>query len=70
MFVVVAQSANADGANVSWIFYFTEFNGQIYSLDNQHPHRHSWPALAADAEQFVGTLNARNTDALTASTKR
>ena len=31
-FVVVAESANADGANVSWVFYFTEFNGQIYGL--------------------------------------
>ena len=65
-FVVVAESANADGAHVSWVFYFTEFNGQVYALTT-NTRAEQAPALAADAEQFVMALNERMKDAMTAS---
>jgi hypothetical protein len=65
-FVVVAESANADGAHLAWVFYFTEFNGQIYGLTTS-TRADEAPALAADAEQFVAALNARAAAVLTAS---
>lgn len=65
-FVVVAESANAEGAHVAWVFYFTEFNGQIYGLTTTARAAEA-PALAADAEQFVTALNARVANTLTAS---
>lgn len=57
-FIVVAESAQADGAHTSWVFYFTEFNGQVYGLTTS-ARVNDAPALAADAEQFVGALNSR-----------
>ncbi len=57
-FIVVAESAQADGAHTSWVFYFTEFNGQIYGLTTS-ARVNDAPALAADAEQFVTALNTR-----------
>jgi hypothetical protein len=65
-FVVVAESANAEGAHVSWVFYFTEFNGQVYALTT-NSRADQAPALAADAEQFVTALNQRTGEAMTAS---
>ena len=65
-FVVVAESANADGAHLAWVFYFTEFNGQIYGLTTS-TRADEAPALAADAEHFVAALNARAAAVLTAS---
>lgn len=65
-FVVVAESANADGAHLAWVFYFTEFNGQIYGLTTS-TRADEAPALAAAAEQFVAALNARAAAVLTAS---
>lgn len=65
-FIVVAESAQADGAHTSWVFYFTEFNGQVYGLTTS-ARVNDAPALAADAEQFVGALNTRARGALAAS---
>ena len=67
-FVVVAESANADGAHISWVFYFTEFNGQVYALTTG-TRTDSAAAIAADAEHFITALNARTGAVLTA-TKR
>ncbi len=66
-FIVVAESAQADGAHTSWVFYFTEFNGQIYGLTTS-ARINDAPALARDAEQFVTALNTRARAALTTST--
>jgi hypothetical protein len=68
-FVVVAESANADGAHVAWVFYFTEFNGQVYALTTG-TRTDSAASVAADAEHFVTALNARARDAQTATTRR
>ncbi len=55
-FIVVAESAQADGAHTGWVFYFTEFNGQVYGLTTSARVNHA-AALAADAEHFVAALN-------------
>jgi hypothetical protein len=68
-FVVIAESANADGAHVAWIFYFTEFNGQVYGLVT-NTRAEQAAALASDAEQFVAALNERTNNAMTASRKQ
>ncbi|HYY41801.1 MAG TPA: hypothetical protein VE775_03650, partial [Pyrinomonadaceae bacterium] len=68
-FVVVAESANNEGAHIAWVFYFTEFNGQVYGLTTSARATDA-PALAADAEQFVVALNARAADTQTASKQR
>jgi hypothetical protein len=64
-FVVVAESAPADGARLAWVFYFTEFNGQVYALTTS-ARTGDAPALAADAERFLVALNTRARDAQTA----
>jgi len=68
-FVVVCESANAEGAHLSWVFYFTELNGQVYSLMTS-ARTDTAAVVAADAEQFVGALNARTNDAMTANMQR
>ena len=65
-FVVVAESATPDGAHIAWVFYFTEFNGQVYGLVT-NTRADQAAALAAAAEQFVAALNERTNNAMTAS---
>ena len=67
-FVVVAESANADGAHIAWVFYFAEFNGQVYALTTG-TRTDAAATVAADAEHFVTALNSRTSEVLTA-TKR
>ena len=61
-------SANADGAHTAWVFYFAEFNGQVYALTT-NTRTDSAATVAAAAEHFVTALNARTSEVLTA-TKR
>ena len=65
-FVVIAESATPDGAHIAWVFYFTEFNGQVYGLVT-NTRADQAAALAAAAEQFVAALNERTNNAMTAS---
>ncbi|HEX8070504.1 MAG TPA: hypothetical protein VF546_11165 [Pyrinomonadaceae bacterium] len=64
-FVVVAESAPANGARLAWVFYFTSFNGQIYALTTS-ARTGDAAALAADAEHFLAALNNRARGAQTA----
>jgi hypothetical protein len=62
VFIVVAQiSASSDGRTPEQFltFYFTEFNGRIYSLGVAAP-RENADRLNADAEQLLNSLRTGN----------
>ena len=58
VFVVTAQSVAASGERRAWMFYFTESDGQVYSLATNAPVEFA-DALAAESEQAVVALGAR-----------
>ncbi|MBA3321601.1 MAG: hypothetical protein H0T45_09205 [Pyrinomonadaceae bacterium] len=58
VFVVFAQSTGADGARQNLAFYFTEFDGQIFSLATTATANFA-DQLAAQSEQFVAAVHER-----------
>jgi hypothetical protein len=68
VFVVTAQSVAAGGERRSWTFYFTESEGQIYSLATNAPAEFA-DTLAAESEQAVVALGARRANS-TATAQR
>jgi len=56
--VVTAQSIAAGGERRAWTFYFTESDGQVYSLATNAPAEFA-DALAAESEQAVVALGSR-----------
>jgi hypothetical protein len=59
--VVIAQTAaSSDGRTPqqSWVFYFTEMEGRIYSLETSAPLEFS-DRLALDSEQVMASFRAR-----------
>ena len=65
VFVVTAQSVAADGERRAWTFYFTESEGQVYSLATNAPVEFA-DTLAAESEQAVVALGARRANSSTA----
>jgi hypothetical protein len=61
VFVVTAQTpSDARTPEKSWNFYFTEINGQVYSLTTNTPRQLS-DRVAAEAETFIASLHANST---------
>jgi len=56
--IVTAQSIAASGERRAWTFYFTEAEGQVYSLATNAPAEFA-DALAAESEQAVVALGSR-----------
>jgi hypothetical protein len=65
VFVVTAQSVAADGERRAWTFYFTESDGQVYSLATNAPAEFA-DTLAAESEQAIVALGARRANSATA----
>ncbi len=65
VFVVTAQSMAAGGERRVWTFYFTESDGQVYSLATNAPAEFA-DTLAAESEQAVVALGARRANSTTA----
>ncbi|HEX8131778.1 MAG TPA: hypothetical protein VF527_21965 [Pyrinomonadaceae bacterium] len=65
VFVVTAQSVAANGERRAWMFYFTESDGQIYSLATNAPAEFA-DTLAAESEQAVVALGACRTNSASA----
>jgi len=65
VFVVTAQSVAANGERRAWTFYFTESEGQVYSLATNAPAEFA-DTLAAESEQAVVALGARRANSTTA----
>lgn len=61
VFVVTAQTpSDVRTPEKSWNFYFTEINGQVYSLTTNTPREFS-DRVAAEAETFIASLHANST---------
>lgn len=61
VFIVTAQTpSDARTPEKSWNFYFTEINGQVYSLTTNTPREFS-DRVAAEAESFIASLHANST---------
>lgn len=61
VFVVTAQTpSDARTPEKSWNFYFTEINGQVYSLTTNTPREFS-DRVATEAETFIASLHASST---------
>ncbi|HEX9918928.1 MAG TPA: hypothetical protein VGA87_07165 [Pyrinomonadaceae bacterium] len=63
--VVTAQSIAAGGERRAWTFYFTESDGQVYSLATNAPAEFA-DTLAAESEQAIVALGARRANSATA----
>ena len=63
--VVTAQSIAAGGERRAWTFYFTESDGQVYSLATNAPLEFA-DALAAESEQAVVALGSRRANSTSA----
>ena len=63
--VVTAQSIAAGGERRAWTFYFTESEGQVYSLATNAPFEFA-DALAAESEQAVVALGSRRANSTSA----
>lgn len=61
VFIVIAQT----GDNQAWTYYFTELNGQLYSLAVKAPVG-STASVNAQAEQLLTSLRANNQPAVAA----
>jgi hypothetical protein len=63
VFVVHAQTGTPGAPTQSWVFYFTEIDGRVYSLATTAPFEFAAP-IAAGSEQFMASLQpaaSRNT---------
>jgi hypothetical protein len=58
VFVVTAQSLAANGERRAWTFYFTESDGQVYSLATNAPAEFA-DSLATESEQAIVALGSR-----------
>jgi hypothetical protein len=58
VFVVTAQTIAAGGERRSWTFYFTESDGQVYSLATNAPAEFA-DSLATESEQAIVALGSR-----------
>lgn len=58
VFVVTAQSMAANGERRAWTFYFTESDGQVYSLATNAPSEFA-DSLATESEQAIVALGSR-----------
>jgi hypothetical protein len=68
VFVVTAQSMAANGERRAWTFYFTESDGQVYSLATNAPAEFA-DSLATESEQAIVALGSRR-DANSTTAKR
>lgn len=68
VFVVTAQSMAANGERRAWSFYFTESDGQVYSLATNAPAEFA-DSLANESEQAVVALGSRRSNANSTTAK-
>lgn len=68
VFVVTAQSIAAGGERRSWTFYFTESDGQVYSLATNAPAEFA-DSLATESEQAIVALGSRRNAANSTTAK-
>jgi hypothetical protein len=69
VFVVTAQSMAANGERRAWTFYFTESDGQVYSLATNAPVEFA-DSLASESEQAIVALGSRRSNAVSTSTAK
>ncbi|HYO99075.1 MAG TPA: hypothetical protein VER76_02575 [Pyrinomonadaceae bacterium] len=69
VFVVTAQTVAAGGERRAWTFYFTESEGQVYSLATNAPAEFA-DTLAAESEQAIVALGSRRANSTTAQNKK
>ena len=68
VFVDTAQSLAANGERRSWTFYFTESEGQVYSLATSAPVEFA-DSLATESEQAIVALSSRRNAANSTTAK-
>lgn len=68
VFVVTAQSLAANGERRAWTFYFTESDGQVYSLATNAPAEFA-DSLATESEQAIVALGSRRNAANSTTAK-
>jgi hypothetical protein len=68
VFVVTAQSMAANGERRAWTFYFTESDGQVYSLATNAPAEFA-DSLATESEQAIVALGSRRNAANSTTAK-
>jgi hypothetical protein len=68
VFVVTAQSMAANGERRSWTFYFTESDGQVFSLATNAPAEFA-DSLATESEQAIVALGSRRNAANSSTAK-
>jgi len=66
VFVVIAQSEGEGGVRRNWTYYFTETDGQLYSLATTAPAQFA-DTVAADAEGVVSSVHSRARNAAAAT---
>ena len=69
VFVVTAQTIAAGGERRAWTFYFTESDGQVYSLATNAPAEFA-DTLAAESEQAIVALGSRRLNSTTAQNQK
>ena len=69
VFVVTAQTVAAGGERRAWTFYFTESEGQVYSLATNAPVEFA-DSLATESEQAVVALGSRRLNSTTAQNQK
>ena len=69
VFVVTAQTVAAGGERRAWTFYFTESDGQVYSLATNAPAEFA-DTLAAESEQAIVALGSRRLNSTTAQNRK
>lgn len=68
VFVVTAQTIAAGGERRAWTFYFTESDGQVYSLATNAPAEFA-DSLATESEQAIVALGSRRSAANSTTAK-
>lgn len=68
VFVVTAQSLAANGERRAWTFYFTESDGQLYSLATNAPAEFA-DSLATESERAIVALGSRRNAANSSTAK-
>ena len=69
VFVVTAQTVAANGERRAWAFYFTESDGQVYSLATNAPAEFA-DTLAAESERAIVALGSRRLNSTTAQNQK
>ena len=69
VFIVTAQTIAAGGERRAWTFYFTESDGQVYSLATNAPAEFA-DTIAAESQQAIVALGSRRMNSTTAQNQK